>query len=69
MDGIRALRIIAYMSISVGIGILSRAAWGFVIFGILVLLDNFVFKSSPPPATPLTYEEESEPVAPVGHSK
>jgi len=53
MDGIRALRIIAYMSISVGVGILSRAAWGFVIFGILVLVDNFVFKSSPPPATPL----------------
>jgi len=54
------------MSISVGVGILSRAAWGFVIFGILVLVDNFVFKSSPPPATPVLYEDESEP---VGHLK
>ena len=45
MNGIRALRIIAFMSISIGIGILSRAAWGFVAFGILVLVDNFVFPS------------------------
>ena len=49
MSGIRALRIIAFMSISVGIGILSRAAWGFVAFGILVLIDNF-FVPSPPAA-------------------
>ena len=46
MSGTRALRIVAFMSISVGVGILSRAAWGFVIFGILVLIDNFVIKSS-----------------------
>jgi hypothetical protein len=39
------------MSISIGVGILSRPAWGFVIFGILVLVDNFVIKS-PPPAPP-----------------
>jgi len=39
------------MSISIGIGILSRAAWGFVAFGILVLIDNFVIPS-PPPAPP-----------------
>jgi hypothetical protein len=49
MSGIRALRIIAFMSISIGIGILSRAAWGFVAFGILVLIDNFVVPSPPPP--------------------
>ena len=36
------------MSISIGIGILSRAAWGFVTFGILVLIDNFVLPSGPP---------------------
>jgi len=39
------------MSISIGIGILSRPAWGFVAFGILVLIDNFVIPS-PPPAPP-----------------
>jgi hypothetical protein len=48
MNGIRALRIIAFLSISIGIGILSRGAWGFVAFGILVLIDNFVFPSRPP---------------------
>ena len=35
------------MSISVGVGILSHAAWGFVAFGVLVLIDTFLFKSSP----------------------
>lgn len=40
------------MSISIGVGILSHAAWGFIVFGILVLIDSFIFKS--------------EPVAPVG---
>jgi hypothetical protein len=48
MNGTRALRIIAYLSISIGIGILSRGAWGFVVFGLLVLIDNFVFPSRPP---------------------
>jgi hypothetical protein len=48
MNGTRALRIIAFMSISIGIGILSRGAWGFVTFGILVLIDNFVIPSGPP---------------------
>lgn len=51
MNGTRALRIIAFMSISIGIGILSRAAWGFVAFGIFVLIDNFAIPS-PPPAPP-----------------
>jgi len=49
MSGTRALRIIAFMSISIGVGILSRAAWGFVAFGILVLMDNFLIKSHEPP--------------------
>ena len=47
MNGNRALRVIAFMSISVGVGILSHPAWGFVIFGILVLIDNFMFKGDP----------------------
>lgn len=48
MSGARALRVIAFMSISIGVGILSHAAWGFVVFGILVLIDNFLFKGEPP---------------------
>ena len=36
------------MSISIGVGILTRGAWGFVVFGILVLVDTFVIKSVPP---------------------
>ena len=47
MNGVRALRVVAFMSISVGVGILSHAAWGFVAFGVLVLIDTFVFKSEP----------------------
>ena len=47
MNGARALRVIAFMSISIGVGILTHAAWGFVVFGILVLIDNFIFKGSP----------------------
>jgi len=39
------------MSISVGIGILTRGAWGFVVFGILVRIDNVVIPS-PTPAPP-----------------
>ena len=58
MNGNRALRVIAFMSISVGIGILSHAAWGFVAFGILVLIDNFVVKS--PPAPPERCVDERE---------
>ena len=46
MNETRALRVIAFLSISVGVGILSHAAWGFVAFGLLVLIDSFVFKSS-----------------------
>ncbi|MGA2148058.1 MAG: hypothetical protein ABSH49_24180 [Bryobacteraceae bacterium] len=36
------------MSISIGVGILTRGAWGFVVFGILVLIDNFLIKTQPP---------------------
>jgi len=52
------LRVVAFMSISIGIGILSHAAWGFVVFGILVLVDNFVFKSQPPAPTVRVADEE-----------
>ena len=58
MNGTRALRVIAFMSISIGVGILSRAAWGFVIFGILVLIDNFVIKSQPMPPRPAVADRE-----------
>lgn len=58
MNGIRALRIIAFMSISIGIGILSRGAWGFVAFGILVLIDNFLLPSPPPPPERVVVERE-----------
>ena len=58
MNGKRALRIVAYMSISIGVGILSRAAWGFVVFGILVLIDNFVIKSPPAPVEHGVVEKE-----------
>ncbi len=48
------------MSISVGVGILSHPAWGFVIFGILVLIDTFVIKSPPP--LPLEHVPDEEEV-------
>lgn len=61
INGTRALRVLAFMSISVGVGILSRPAWGFVIFGILVLLDTFLIKSPPPaPIDPVTDEDASK---------
>jgi len=58
MDGTRVLRVVAFMSISIGVGILSHPAWGFVVFGILVLVDNFVFKSQPPAPTVRVVDEE-----------
>jgi len=61
MNGTRALRVVAFMSISVGIGILSHAAWGFVAFGILVLIDSFIIKS--PPAPPDRADAEREDTA------
>ena len=47
MNGNRVWRIVAFMSISIGVGILSHAAWGFIVFGVLVLIDTFIFKSQP----------------------
>ena len=47
MNGNRVWRIVAFMSISIGVGILSHAAWGFIVFGILVLIDTFLFKGQP----------------------
>jgi len=59
MSGARALRVIAFMSISIGVGILSHAAWGFVAFGILVLIDSFIFKSEPPAPSNRPLETDS----------
>ena len=42
MNGYLALRVIAYFALGIGIGILTRPAWGFIAFGLLVLMDNFV---------------------------
>jgi len=47
------------MSISIGIGILSRGAWGFVAFGILVLVDNFVIPNPPEPPHHEVVEKET----------
>ena len=58
MNGNRPLRVIAYISISIGVGILSRGAWGFVIFGVLALLDTFVFHSHPVPPERTVVKEE-----------
>jgi hypothetical protein len=58
MNGNRALRVIAFMSIAIGVGILSSAAWGFVAFGALVLIDNFVIKGSPAPPDRSVAERE-----------
>jgi hypothetical protein len=58
MNGTRALRVVAFMSISVGVGILSQAAWGFVAFGVLVLIDSFVIKSPPAPPDRAVSERE-----------
>jgi len=61
MNGTRALRVIAFMSISIGVGILSRPAWGFVVFGILVLVDTFVIKSQPPAPDRMLEEDVTKP--------
>jgi len=58
MNGTRALRVIAYMSISIGVGILSRPAWGFVVFGLLALFDSFLVKAPPAPAGAVEEDHE-----------
>jgi hypothetical protein len=40
--------VLAFLSIAIGVGILSRPAWGFVAFGLLVLADAMMIKSPPP---------------------
>jgi hypothetical protein len=42
MNGYLALRVVAYFALGIGLGILTRPAWGFVGFGVLVLLDNLL---------------------------
>jgi hypothetical protein len=63
MNGNRALRVIAYVSLSIGVGILTRGAWGFVIFGVLVLIDTFIIPSHepPPPQRAVAESETTEP--------
>ena len=46
MNGTRGLRVLAFLSIAIGAGILSRPAWGFVTFGLLVLIDALAVKSA-----------------------
>ena len=46
------------MSISIGLGILAKAAWGFVAFGVMVLIDNFVIPSPPSPPDHAVAEKE-----------
>jgi hypothetical protein len=47
------------MSISIGVGILTRSAWGFVVFGILVLVDSFLLKSAPAPEQPAAEDDSA----------
>jgi len=58
MNGNRPLRVIGFMSISIGVGILTHGAWGFVTFGILVLLDSFIFPSREGPSLPRVEEKD-----------
>ena len=39
MNGNQVLRVVAYISIGIGIGVLVNAAWGFIAFGLLALID------------------------------
>lgn len=42
IDPNRMLRLMAYISLAIGIGMLIPAAWGFIAFGIFVILDTTV---------------------------
>ncbi len=42
MNGYLALRVIAYFALGIGLGILTHPAWGFIGFGVLILLDNLL---------------------------
>jgi hypothetical protein len=39
---IQMLRLLAYVSLAIGIGMLIPAAWGFIAFGVLCYLDATV---------------------------
>ncbi len=39
MNGNQILRVVAYISIGIGIGVLVNIAWGFIAFGLMVLID------------------------------
>jgi hypothetical protein len=62
MNGYLALRVIAYFALGIGIGILSHPAWGFIAFGVLILLDNFVLGRMAPtlPERPVVREDYPE---------
>jgi len=42
MDTPQMWRLLAYISLAIGIGLLIPAAWGFIAFGVLVFLDSTV---------------------------
>jgi len=53
MNGNQILRVVAYISIGIGIGVLVNLAWGFIAFGLMVLIDaaflgKIVFRSGQP---------------------
>lgn len=54
MNGYLALRVVAYFALGIGVGILTRPAWGFIAFGVLILLDNFVIARFYPMTTETT---------------
>ena len=61
MNGNRGLRVLAFLSIAIGIGILSRPAWGFVAFGVLVLVDAFISRARR--RSGWTFADERKPVS------
>ena len=46
MNGNQMLRVVAYISLAIGIGWLVPAAWGFIAFGVLVLFDTTVLNKT-----------------------
>jgi len=40
MNGNQILRVVAYISVAIGIGVLVSLAWGFIAFGLMVLIDT-----------------------------
>lgn len=60
MNGYLALRVIAYVALGIGIAILTHPAWGFIAFGVFILIDNGVFwrRASTPSEEELELERE-----------